>query len=303
MPTAGSYQYSQLGYHHLETWDISGEDYGKIQYWRQNNIDTTHLDSCIRKILDKILNSNTSIGKLLVKMEKSIFKNSNIEKFKIKFAVKNMGGDTLGLTTPGNMQNKIWYDTIYIDQGVADSASEIGVTQVIIHEVVHAYLKSIINRYAASSFNSAQIAALKIDTLFSTFIDSMVAINTRKNLIQWLNADPQKQHNFMADRMLNAFSEILKSVDDGRNSNEFYWLMGWLGLKSTRTIKFYWPNYSQDSPLDWPPTNPSPSEDSTMGLKYALTETRLDSMRKYNTREIYNKSKAKGRPKQPTGCY
>jgi len=305
VPDLGTYfaNYENWGYKHFETRDVTPEDYEKILNWNHNNIDTIGLDSCIRKVLNKLLNSTTSLGRLLCKMERSILENNNIEKFNIKLAVKNLGGDTLGLTTKGKMlTGQIWSDTLYIDQGVVDSATEIGVAQVIIHEFVHAYLKSLLNRYNWT-MNPSQIAALGADTLFSIFIDSMVMRNTRNDLVQWLNADPQKQHSFMADHVLNSFSEAFKYIDDARNSDEFYWLMGWVGLKSSRTINFYWPNYPLATPNDWPPTNPAPSNDSTWGLKYALTQARLDSMRKYNSREFFNVSKAKGRPKQPGGCY
>jgi len=293
--------YSERGYQHLETWTVSLPDLAKAETFRTENIDTTGLDTCVRKVLDKLIMGNNPLGKLLGKMDRSILKTSNVEKFKIKFGVANFGGDTSGVTTSGTMNSGVWYDTIYLDQGVVDSATEIGVAQVIIHEAVHAYLKSILNRYANSSFNAAQIKAMSIDTLFNKYIDSMTAINTRNGLVQWIHADPQKQHNFMADHMISAFAESLKAVDNGRNSDEFYWLMGWVGLKLTRTINFYWPNYSD--PTDWPPTNPAPSNDSTWNLKYALTQARLDSMRKFNSREFYSPSKAKGRPKQLGGCY
>ena len=107
----------------------------------------------------------------------------------------------------------------------------------------------------------------------------------------------------MADHMINAFAEACKNVDDARNSDEYYWLVSWLGLFGSRTIDFYWPNAFLSSPNHWPPANPAPSNDSTWGLKYAFTQARLDSMRKYTNREFYNPSLGKGRQKQPGGCY
>jgi hypothetical protein len=297
----GTIPYSSLGYHHFDTWDVSGEDYAKIQNWNLNNIDTTGLDSCIKKVLDKILNSNNSIGKLLTKMERSIFKSPNLEKFQVVFrASSSLPATTEGQTEPGhyNTSTGIFLDTILLNQRVIDSATEIGVARTIVHELVHCYLKSIFFRWFYSDYTPTYITGMPIDTLFNKYIDSMVVINTANGLNSWGLNDPEKDHSYMADHFLQAFSDMLKSVDDSRNSDEYYWLQSWSGLWHSRTMNYYWPNFP-----NWPPSNPAPSNDSTWGLKYALTQARLDSLTQSIYREVNDTSNAKGRKRNVNDCY
>jgi len=222
--------YEQKGYHHLETWTVSVMDLVRTETFRNSNIDTTGLDSCVRKVLNKLLSGNNAMGKLLGKLDKAIFKTSSVDKFQLKFiASQSLGFDTYGKTGRGDWDNssKIFYDTIYLNQRIIDSATEMGIARTILHEVVHAYLSSILNRWAYTDFNPTQISNMSYDTLFNKFIDSMMAINKRKGIDDWVQNYPERDHSYMADHFIGAFEEALKAVDNGRNSDEYYWLLSW----------------------------------------------------------------------------
>ena len=294
--------YENWGYKHFETWDVTPEDYAKIENWRLNNIDTVGLDSCVRKILERILNGNNLIGKLLAKMERSNDFPLNIEQFKITIRVGSLPPGTVGSTDGHdfNPGTQIFKDTITIKDSLVMFGTEIGVARTLIHEIVHAYMMSLFLRFFYNSYTANQIASLNADSMFNVYIDTLLARHDKYNLNNWALGHPEYQHDFMADKVLNHLKEALARIDDYRNTDEYYWLITWGGLHNTRTFRKYWPNVP-----GWPPTtgHPAPSNDSIWGLKYAFTEARLDSLRLSLQREQEGLPLAKGRPKIPGACY
>jgi hypothetical protein len=288
------------GYRHFENWTISQEDVIKLETWRQNNIDTTGIDSCLRKILDKLIGGNNLIGRILAKMEKSNAFPNNIEKFKIVIRVDSLPHGENGATLPGhfNETTKVFTDTIIVDDSLVNFGTEIGVARTVIHELIHAYLKSIFFRYFHSNHTSADIKRMKYDSLFSIYTDTLIARHSRLDLNNWLTNNPEYDHNFMADRALERMKEALAVLDNNRNTDEYYWMLTWGGLWKSQTWASYWPTYPA-----WPPTNAAPTNDSTRGLKYALTQARIDTILRQLNSELYGRPDAKGRPKIPGGCY
>lgn len=89
----------------------------------------------------------------------------------------------------------------------------------------------------------------------------------------------------MADYLINSMSEAIANTDNNRIANKnYYWFLTWGGLEKTNVWKYHWPNYPT-----WPPSNPSPGEDSTRGLKLALTLSRLDSIWTALDNELHGK--------------
>jgi hypothetical protein len=293
--------YLSQGYGHFETWEVSDADETRIANWKSNKIDTTGLNPCVRAVLDKLLGGNNLIGRILAKMDNARPKKTDIEKFHLTVRTKSMGIDTLGRTVSGPISGSISYDTVYINTSVADSATEIAIARTLIHEIVHAYMNAIFKRY----YNTLDPKLMTYDSIFNTYVDTLVELHTRLNLKNWVwdTANRNFQHDYMADKLLDRMVSALAFVDANFNSSEFYWDMTWGGLWSTKTMKTYWPNYFLTSPNDWPPANPSPSEDSTRGLKYALTQARLDSIRRYVNREYFDTAHAKGLKRVNPGCF
>lgn len=294
--------YQEWGYQHFETWNMTPEDLTKIENWRNNNLDTVGLDSCVRKLLDKILSSDNLIGRLLGKMDRSNDFPLNIEKFKINIRVDTLSGGLVGKTKKGhfNSSTQVFTDTIILKDSLVMFGTQLAVAQTIIHELIHAYMKSIFHRFFYNSYTANEISGLNIDTLFNVYVDTLLARHTRFNLNNWISTNTEYDHNFMADKLINQMKEIIAYIDDNRNSDEFYWVYNWDGLGKTTTLRRYWPNFPA-----WAPTagSPAPSNDSTWGLRYAFTEARLDSLSRWANRENKGLSSAKGRPKIPGGCY
>lgn len=234
-------------------------------------------------------------------MDKANFGNNNIEKFKV--TIRTGPIPEKGQTLPGhyNSTTGIFSDTIVIKDSLVQFGTQLGVAKTLIHELVHAYLNSILFR--ANSLSLSQLNAISFDSIFNVYIDTLVAAHQRHGMQNWVNNNPQYDHDFMADRALERMSAALAYIDDNRNTDEYYWDVTWGGIYRSKTFRRYWPNYWLSAPNDWPPANPAPSEDSTWGLKYALTLARLDSLQRYVNYEQQGMPLAKGRPKIPGGCY
>lgn len=291
-----------IGAYNFNVWSVTGDDQLKINYWKANNIDTTGLDSCMRKILEKII-FNTSgnwMGKILTKMDKAIFEPNNITKFKIKFETASLDTGTAAQIdsvasyneATGMFSIKIFLNTYYLSR-----STELNWISTIMHEILHAYFRATFRRYSFA-FNQAQLDSSRIEDLFDPFIDSMKSRNSQEGLENLFSGDPQYDHNFMTKYLINSLAEAIEQADGSSIANKrYYWFMAWGGLQETKTWRQHW---STDT---WPPTNPAPSEDSLRGLKYALTTNRLDSITKALFNEQFGTSDAKGKQKIPGACY
>lgn len=295
--------YPSQGYNHFLNMPVIKADKDAINYWKLNNIDTTGLDPCIRGIFDKLLEDTSVLGRILVKMDRANFRSTSIKDFKLKYMVDTIPNDpnALAHTSAGvwNPTTQVFTDTIRIRPGVADTATDIAITQLIMHETVHAYLKLIFHKYWHGQFSSTQIDTMGISGMFDIFIDSMIAQHTYEGLQNWWSGNPDRDHNFMADKMLSIFASILEKVNGSLIGNKrYYWFTTWIGLKESSTMAQFWPNYP-----NWPPSNPAPNDDSTYGLRYALTLSRIDSIWEANTNEVWDTANALGKRRFNPGCY
>jgi hypothetical protein len=291
-----------IGAYNFNVWSVTGDDQLKINYWKTNNIDTTGLDSCMRKILEKIIfnSSDNWMGKILTKMDKSIFEPNNITKFKLKFETASLDTGTAAQIdsiasyneATGMFSIKIFLNTYYLSR-----STELNWISTITHEILHAYFRATFRRYF-TTFNQAQLDSSRIEDLFDPFIDSMMSRNSQEGLENLFSGDPQYDHNFMTKYLINSLADAIEQADGSSIANKrYYWFMAWGGLQETKTWRQHW---STDT---WPPTNPAPSEDSLRGLKYALTLNRLDTITKALFNEQFGTPNAKGKQKIPGACY
>jgi hypothetical protein len=299
-PTLGGVLYPQLGFHHLETWDVSGEDYSKIQFWNQNNIDTMGLDPCRRALLNKLIsNLNGNIlGKILIKIARSIRESGNLEKFKVKYEIKRL--DSVVAQTGSyayNSTTQVFSCTISLDSALANTATDLYVAGTILHETIHAYLKSLLYKIK-NGVTLNQIQGMKIDSVFNEYIDSLRIRNL--TAIPSILRDRQYDHNYMASKLLEIIADALKKFDNNTiGYDAYYWFMSWKGLYQSKAWKQHWPNYATIPIVGAPLT----TEDSTRGLKYALTPQRLDSINTAIGNERLANSNSKGRKPVIGGCY
>src|SRR5690606_26376609 len=69
------------GYRHFETWDITLTEQAKLNNWRNNNIDTVGLDSCMRQIINKLIGGDNFIGRILTKMDNARPGRNEVERY------------------------------------------------------------------------------------------------------------------------------------------------------------------------------------------------------------------------------
>jgi hypothetical protein len=307
--TGGWVSYSFSGAAHLDTWQITIEDGLKINNWKNNSINSDSLDTCRKQILNKLLNSLgvNVIGRILTKMDRSINEPNNIEKFNIKFTIRNLSALNANAAAANyayNTTTGVFSATIIIDSTVAKNSTDIFIAGRILHETIHVYMKSLLFRIKAGvTFD--QIKNMSYDSVFTEYVDSLVAREARRiSFIDDFNYFGSSQnHNFMANKLIDKIAEGVQKFDDNRiNDSEYYWYTAWSGLYKTKQWLHHWPNYYSNP--NWPIVGaPLTTNDSTRGLKYALTPARLQALNNALTNEDKANNNAKGKKPITNGCY
>ncbi len=282
---------------------VNGRDLIKINYWRANNVDTIGLDSCRRRLLNKLINAigGSPIGNMLAKLDKALGIPNTVDKFNIRFLTKplvNKNATTMDAIYNGN--SSTFSATILLDSATSKNATDIFIATILFHEVIHAYMLFIWKKLNPGT-TPQQLQGLLHGQVFNAYVDSL-RIRDSLNPNAGQSGMPSLQHNYMADHLLQFIANTIKLFDNNPTTpDRYYWYLAWAGLtwKQVRVWNYHWPN----CPL-WPPANPAPSDDSTRGLKYALTEVRIDTIFSW---VLDNEEKslpgAKGRKPTAGGCY
>jgi hypothetical protein len=302
-PISNEQPYILFGAAHFDTWQISLQDAIKVDFWKSNNLDTTGLDSCRKLVLIKLIETvgSSPLGNFLSKLDRAIGEDNTIDKFKLHFILRPLSiNESQVENSSYNPITKEYEADIVFDSTIAVSSTDLYIAQSFIHEIVHAYL-SYIWRKIYEGTTTVQLDSLKYDSVFNAYVDTLRMRDSLNTSMAGLFSESY-QHNFMADQLLEYMAEILEKFDNSSISNKrYYWYLAWSGLTRphTKTWKLHWPNYP-----NWPPSNPSPNIDSTRGLKYALTLSRIDSI--YN-KILHNERTANisalGNPPIVGGCY
>ncbi len=283
--------------------EISSFDLAKINFWKNNNIDTIELDSCRRLLLSNLINSigTNSLGVFLAKLDKALGIKNTLDKFILHFKIGALNNyDALTTNTFYDPINKEFEATITLDSSMTHNATDLFVMNTLVHEIIHAYMSYIWGKLTAGA-TQQQIASMQYDQIFNSYIDTIRKYDSLNPQVLLYESE-SLQHNYMSDKLLEYIGNIVKSSTNINNiTDRYYWQLAWAGLtrKQVKTWKYHWPNFP-----NWPPLNPSPSEDSTRGLKYALTLQRIDTI--YNqvlSNERYSLIGAKGRKPIQGSCY
>ncbi len=307
--TGGWVSYSFSGAAHLETWQMTIEDGQKVNNWANNNIKSDSLDTCRKQILNKLLNSLgvNVIGRILSKLDRSIDEPNNIEKFKVEFIIRDLssfGAAAQATNYTYNTTTGIFSATIILDSTIAKNATNIYIAGSMMHECIHVYMKSLLFRIKGGT-TLAQIQNMSYDAAFNEYVDSLVARDSRGLSLQADDAffNGSYHHNYMANKLLMKIAEGLEKFDDSYiNNDRYYWFLAWKGLYTTKTWLQHWPNYT--SSPNWPIIGPPlTTDDSTRGLKYALTTSRLDTIIRSSINEQTSSSNSKGKKPIANGCY
>ncbi len=309
----GSPEPPPASYTHLDNWDIPYGDEQKINWWKTFNIDTSGLDSCRKLLFARILTANNlnSIGRIFTKLERSIDEPANIERFQVKYVIKDTTWGIGGFAAADSMYydtlTKVFKATVAINKKYIDSATDIFIAKTIIHETLHAYLASIAHRIKNGT-TSAQIKQMSYDSLFSEYIDTLVARNAGNlNLSQSYDL----HHDVMADKLVNKLSDAIKFfANDASITDEYFWGLAWSGLMTSETMNRYYPNFEADAatmihsyPLNPNPFFPAANDSATNGLRFALTQNRIKMVVNAASDESNCLSNSKGKVPDPAGCY
>jgi len=282
---------------------VSGHDMTKITNWRNNNLDTIGLDSCRRELLNKLINSigSSPLGIFLSKLDNAIGIPNTIDKFIIHFQTRPLANyNALTEHATYDEISKEFEVDIVLDSVTSKNATDIFIANTLFHEVIHAYMTFIWKKLNQGA-TQQQMDSLKYDQVFNAYVDTLRIRDSLNPYLATLQME-SIQHNYMADKLLDFLANTIKQFDNNPTTpDKYYWYLAWAGLtrKQVRTWKIHWPNFPT-----WPPSNPAPIDDSTRGLKYALTLARIDTICN-QVLENEEKSLPGARGKKPVtgGCY
>lgn len=291
-----------LGAALFDNFFVSSSDQEKIDFWRNNNIDTLGLDSCRRQLLNKLINilPSSPLGAFLSKLDKAVGLTPSIDKFNVHFFTRPLPNNNAFTEHPSYDPVTNEYDVdIILDSVTAVNSTDIFIANAILHEVIHAYMAYIWRKFNAGA-SAATISGLTHGTIFEAYVDTLKKRDSlNPNMNQWLSE--RFQHNYMADQVLEYMADMIKLFDNNPSTpDRYYWYLAWAGLtrKSIKTWNYHWPNYPS-----WPPSNPAPVNDSTRGLRYALTLSRIDTINKVLYDEEHSTINARGKKPVLGGCY
>jgi hypothetical protein len=307
--TGGWVSYSFSGAAHLDTWQMTIEDGNKINNWKNNNINADSLDPCQKLILQTLLNTDmgvNTIGRILTKIERAISNENNLEKFKVTYKKSNLGfsGNTNSFFI--DPLTGVFSVTIELDSVISQNSTDLYVANSIIHETIHAYMSFLLYKRHLAANNPvliSQFQNITKDSVFSEYVDSLNASEKfRLNLtpLDSYNGNDY-DHNYMASKLLGLMGEALgKYASNSLISDEYLWSLAWNGLQNTSIMKRHWIN-TGNIPVQ--STYSLTTNDSTRGLKYALTPQRCENILDIITNEFNSSNSAKGKSRILGGCY
>ena len=228
--------YYQLGYQHFEFSGVSPIDEQQIEKWTNYHLNKNGLDTCRKQLLDKLLNTSSTIpiGKILTKLARAISAPNNLEKMNIRFNIKpNLGTVAKTDSFLFNSTTKVFSCAITIDSATVSKATDIFIAGTFLHEAIHAYMTYLLIR-RKNGTTATGYETMTYDSVFNEYIDTLVASN--RTQLQGLSTNPQYEHNFMANHLLEYLADGLREFDGNAiNDERYYWYLAWKGLYATNT--------------------------------------------------------------------
>jgi hypothetical protein len=243
------------------------------------------------------------LGKILAKIERSTGANNNLEKFKVTYRILP-SGNYAAVTDSFRYDPStgIFACRITLDSADVRNSTDVHLAQAILHENIHAYMMSLLMR----RWGGTSLAALEMmtyDSIFTQHIDTLAVSDSAQ--LHALALSQDYDHNYMQSKLLSLIADAIRLFDrNAINNDRYYWYLAWGGLYGTKPWLTHWPNYNTPPPGNWPIVGaPYTTEDSTRGMRYALTPTRLDSIVRVQNAERFSSPTSKGRKPKPGGCY
>ena len=191
-----------------------------------------NLGPCKTTLINNLINlpssTNANLSKVLDRL------NLNIN-FPHNYSFEILSAATLNSNPGGTVRNQDsngndipFSYTIKINPTYLATATKMGVARVIIHEMIHAYLLSLIddNTFVVSNINDQY----NYNILFNTI-----------ETLKYGNLPPSFQHSAMSQSFIPAIRDALQALDNNAQSQQYYQDLAWGGLQGTPTYLQYFP--------------------------------------------------------------
>lgn len=287
----GSYQdwdYYYSDYDNQEGYydSFSEEEIQKAEenWWEKDAIDTIGLNECLRKIIGKLMLNNTNdIGKVVNRFtfEPHKYKMQLFDELDLNFKVVPNIDSAAAITTQYGTGYRQY---IEINQSIFDKCTDLYAAHTIMHEILHAYMNTMIIRARSPFSNPPQWTDISLQSYpdaFRTFVDYVTnGITSPRQIAE------EYQHDYMANHLITVIADALAEYDGYKLDYEYYWCLAWGGLDGSDT----WKKYMQTPEL----TEHNPNDNIPKPFKYALTRERLEKIKKINFAEQEGLPEAKG---------
>lgn len=286
-PNDPEIQYSDGSYY--ESYQPEEIERAQENKWEKEGIDTTGLNDCLKKILNRLIMNDTSdIGRTLRRFNYEPHKFSFItfDELNLEFGIVdslNAAAHTITLSQ--------YSQRIEFNKQIFAKCTDLYAAETLIHEALHAMMTTLILRARVQAANPPQwsdISLMAYPQVFDTYVTYVY-----QGLTDDTTGKPTpEQHDYMANHLVNMIANALAEYDGHQLDDEYYWSISWGGLFQSATWQRY---YANPEPENMNPT--------FSAFKYPLTRARMDKIKVIDYNEQEGNANAKGVKHNVGGCY
>ncbi len=305
--------FGNFGYENYEDEFVVARDNDKSQIWKMYNVKNVNVDSCLKILINEIIyNAKQDLGKLLIKLDRSVFEGPTLTKFKIEFEsidslVDQQGNQLPALTrTDTTSSSNNFISKILISRKFSNKSTDLFMITTIIHEIVHSYMN-----YLYIKFNNGvsinQLQNYQLSPIFNGYIDTLVNRN-KDSLFVNIGPNSNFQHNFMMNFLIDWMKNISLAYTENHNypsipnnfMDEYMWYLNFGGLQNTNVWNQYWSNYPNLPILG---LANDPQYNNNGKFSYPLNPNTLLNIELSNNNDAIANVNSAGRKKLTNGCY
>lgn len=202
----------------------------------EDNIDYTTLDDCTKKIMEKLKNStNDDLSSLFKKFDPSV----SLFNITIKAGTVKKSTNTAETSVISPYNYNITLNSNYLngsrDYATASPPTTLSIATTITHEIIHAYLLSLVDEYNLASSS----VLCDFPELFNTYVTNNIKGGSQEQI--------DVQHEVIAQNYLYAIASTIERFHKGISGNpsyppQVYIDMAWSGLIGTDIFNKNYPN-------------------------------------------------------------
>ena len=204
----------------------------------EEQISADKLDACTKAVLEKLKNlKQADIAKMLTRFSAtgSVF-NINMSTGQVQNNDANVWAQTTKTNGSTNDVNMVFNQDYIYGTGNTNPPTDLSVAATMTHEVIHAYLISLIQENKSCGASGI----CDFPTVYEAYVQYEIARNP--------NVLPDAQHELIANKYVNAIASTIQEFHTGKlvvsssSLKQIYLDMAWAGLQKTEIFNKIYPN-------------------------------------------------------------